>query len=119
MKKTTLHLTRVHVATCALTVLLPASACFMVSTAHAQSTPAAEAKAPEPEAMPEQPEDKPIADGHATRDWMQRQASRKQASTIKQTLSGPVMDKVHERYVDSFNRAVPDRLRDNTPTSSK
>jgi len=119
MKKIFLRLDHAQVAIRTSTVLLLASACFMVSTAHAQNALSTDAKASEPEVNSEQSEDKPIADGHATRDWTQRQASRKQASSIKQTLSGPVMDKVHERYVDSFSKAVPDRLRDNTPISSK
>jgi hypothetical protein len=50
-------------------------------------------------------EETPIADGRS-------------ASTVRQTLSGPVMAKVHDRYVDSFNRAVPDHLRDETPISN-
>jgi hypothetical protein len=63
-------------------------------------------------------EETPIADGRSARVWLQQQGARKQASTVRQTLSGPVMAKVHDRYVDSFNRAVPDHLRDETPISN-
>ncbi len=55
-----------------------------------------------------------IANGQATQAWLGAQASRKQASRTRQTQSGTVMSKVHERYVKSFERPIPDRLRDDT-----
>jgi hypothetical protein len=61
----------------------------------------------------------PIAEGKASREWIAQQASRKQASTTKQTLSGPIMGKVHGRYLESFTRPVPDRLRDDLSTDGK
>jgi hypothetical protein len=43
-----------------------------------------------------------VAKGDATRSWLGAQASRKQASSTRQTLSGPVMSTIHGRYVRSF-----------------
>lgn len=60
-----------------------------------------------------------LGKGDATRSWLGAQTSRKQASRTRQTLSGPVMSTVHERYVKSFSQEV-DRtpLRaDMSPTS--
>jgi hypothetical protein len=96
--------------------MLAASAALTSAQAQDDVTPS---PAPATAAEPFPPlEETPIADGRATRNWLKQQGSRKQASTLRQTLSGPVMDKVHDRYIDSFNRAVPDRLRDDTPTST-
>ncbi len=43
-----------------------------------------------------------IASGKATQSWMDAQASQTQASKHQQTLSGPVMSRVYQRYLDSF-----------------
>jgi Protein of unknown function (DUF3613) len=50
--------------------------------------------------------DQQIGKGEATRAWLGAQASRKQASQTRQSLSGPVMSTVHERYVKSFSQPV-------------
>jgi len=48
------------------------------------------------------------------------QASRKQASATRQTLSGPVLSAVHERYVKSFAQPVePTPIRADMPPSSR
>lgn len=65
------------------------------------------------------PEAASAPSGLETRKWLESQVSRKQASSIRQTLSGPVMEKVHERYVKSFAVAIPERLRENMSTGSK
>lgn len=39
--------------------------------------------------------------------WLALQPSGSQASKYKQTLSGPVLDKVYDRYKDSFGRPIP------------
>lgn len=55
------------------------------------------------------------ATGVTTRQWVNAQAQREQASTTRQTLSGPVMRRVHDRYLKSFDNEVPTRLRDGEP----
>lgn len=52
------------------------------------------------------------ATGVTTRQWVNTQGQREQASATRQTLSGPVMRRVHERYLKSFEAEVPTRLRD-------
>jgi hypothetical protein len=59
---------------------------------------------------PERAAETDIASGERTKGWLGSQASGAQASRHKQTLSGPVMSKVHERYVKSFTTAVPEHL---------
>jgi hypothetical protein len=39
--------------------------------------------------------------------WLQLQSSGEAASAQAQPLSGPVMDRVHERYLKSFTHPVP------------
>lgn len=53
---------------------------------------------------------RPIADGHATQTWLAAQASGEQASKRRQTLSGPVMKRIHERYLQSFTQQIPERF---------
>lgn len=64
------------------------------SMAHAQDTDNGASK---PASAPN------IADGSATRAWLKTQETGSVASKHKQTLSGPVMSRVHERYVNSFS----------------
>lgn len=60
----------------------------------AQSSP--DEGASRPQASPR------IADGSATRAWLKAQDSGAMASKHRQTLSGPAMSRVHERYLNSF-----------------
>jgi len=39
--------------------------------------------------------------------WLELQSSGKAASPQAQPLSGPAMDRVHERYLKSFSHPVP------------
>lgn len=55
--------------------------------------------------------------GAVSRNWLQAQGSREQASATPPTLSGPVMRRVHERYVKSFEQPIPEKLADDRPTS--
>lgn len=55
--------------------------------------------------------------GTASRRWLQAQGAREQASAKQPTLSGPVMRRVHERYVRSFEQPVPEQLTDDRPAS--
>jgi hypothetical protein len=51
-----------------------------------------------------------IANGQSTHEWLAAQSSGKQASKQQPRLSGPVMTKIHQRYLDSFGKAIPDQL---------
>lgn len=91
------------------------------TTAHAQNDQAAEAPPifnvnwhPEPFVPPPEP---PIADGTASKSWLMAQGARQQASKTRQTLSGPVMGKVYERYVKSFTIPIPAHIGDRTSAS--
>lgn len=42
-----------------------------------------------------------------TADWLELQRSGKEASQDKQTLSGPVMQNIYERYTNSFKHPIP------------
>jgi hypothetical protein len=55
--------------------------------------------------------------GADTRVWLRAQSQRGQASNTQQTLSGPVMRRVHDRYLKSFEQPVPERLSDDRPAS--
>jgi hypothetical protein len=108
--------------------------CLMMASAQSSAqvqaekqTVASSASTSQAETMPgttsseetQGPESPDIANGQATQGWLSAQAGRKQASRTRQTLSGPVMSKVHERYLESFKRAIPDRLRDETNFGTK
>lgn len=43
----------------------------------------------------------------ATMIWLELQRSGSQASKHQQTLAGPVMQKVYDRYKESFSRPIP------------
>ncbi|MCB5187300.1 DUF3613 domain-containing protein [Methylobacillus caricis] len=45
-----------------------------------------------------------------TEAWLALQREGGQASLDKQALSGPVMDNIHKRYLDSFTRPIPERF---------
>lgn len=42
-----------------------------------------------------------------TKTWLELQRSGSQASPHAQTLSGPVMQNVYERYKESFSKPIP------------
>lgn len=48
-----------------------------------------------------------IKGSSSVKSWLALQPSGSQASKYKQTLSGPVLDKVYDRYTDSFSRPIP------------
>lgn len=52
----------------------------------------------------------PQAHGDATRQWLDRQRQGSQAAAKPQTLPGPVMEQVYERYRKSFAHPVPERF---------
>lgn len=86
---------------------------LLTTNAMAQEhSSAASASAPE---VPQRLNPKPaIASGNSTKAWLAAQGSRQDASETRQTLSGPVLSKVHERYVKSFTMPVPERLSKDT-----
>lgn len=43
-----------------------------------------------------------------TQKWLELQRSGKSASTQPQPMSGEVMDKVHQRYMKSFEKPIPE-----------
>lgn len=49
-----------------------------------------------------------LADGSTTRAWLELQRSGGQASPHKQSVSGPVMENIYERYKESFSHPIPD-----------
>ncbi|MFT3857975.1 MAG: DUF3613 domain-containing protein [Aquabacterium sp.] len=49
-----------------------------------------------------------IGDGQSTRLWLAKQQSGAQASPHRQAMSGPVMRIVHQRYIDSFSKPIPE-----------
>ncbi len=46
--------------------------------------------------------------GSQTRQWLDMQREGSQASQQAQTLPGPVMDQVYQRYIKSFGHPIPD-----------
>lgn len=42
--------------------------------------------------------------------WLELQREGSQASVNKQYLSGPAMENVHKRYLESFTRPIPERF---------
>lgn len=103
-----------------LSALLPLLAAGVV---HAQAetsavvvTPLAAPSAPTASAPTDSP---PEAVGTQSRQWLSSQAQRQQASTTRQTLSGPAMKAVHERYVCSFTTPIePTSLHNRDPINS-
>lgn len=55
--------------------------------------------------------------GRSTRGWLQAQGNREQASASRPTLSGPVLRRVHERYLRTFEVEIPQQLRESLPTN--
>lgn len=78
----------------------------------ATPVPAAPDAAAEEQDPPEAPEP---PKGFHTRAWIKAQGEREQASRRAQPMSGPVMQRVHERYLKSFEVPVPTRIRDGEP----
>ncbi len=45
-----------------------------------------------------------------TETWLKLQREGELASVKRQTLSGPAMENIHKRYLDSFTRPIPERF---------
>jgi hypothetical protein len=90
------------------------------SSAFAQPTSMPPVQPAPTDTNAEAEQESPVGKGDATRAWLGAQASRKQASATRQTLSGPVLSAVHERYVKSFAQPVePTPIRADMPPSSR
>lgn len=88
-------------ALAALLALIGPSASHAQSTATSDATPtAAQASAPQVSTPPAE------AVGGQSRQWLRHQAQREQASPQRQTLTGPAMKAVHDRYVRSFTTPI-------------
>ncbi|WP_020183807.1 DUF3613 domain-containing protein [Methylotenera sp. 1P/1] len=62
----------------------------------------------------------PSIEAHApssTQQWLELQRSGKSASPQAQPISGEVMDKVHKRYLKSFEKPIPEFYGHETPIS--
>lgn len=88
--------------------------------ADATPAPAAAAAASEPlsteEWQLEQKRQLPET-GKATRQWLQGQSGREQASANRPSLSGPALRRVHERYLRTFEVDIPQQLRESLPAN--
>lgn len=88
-------------ALAALLALIGPSASHAQSTATSGATPtAAEANAAQVGAPTAE------APGGQSRQWLRSQSQREQASPQRQTLTGPAMKAVHDRYVRSFTTPI-------------
>jgi|GEM_PF-475964 hypothetical protein len=52
-----------------------------------------------------------------TQQWLELQRSGKAASPQAQPVSGEVMDKVHSRYIKSFEKPIPEYYEHTMPTT--
>ncbi|WP_024930503.1 DUF3613 domain-containing protein [Methylophilus sp. OH31] len=52
-----------------------------------------------------------------TQQWLELQRSGKAASPQAQPVSGEVMDKVHNRYIKSFEKPIPEYYEHAMPTT--
>ncbi len=89
-----------------LCTLWSAQAAWAQAQTPNSAAPASAADAEADADTTQEPPEARLGKGDATRSWLSAQGSRKQASRTRQTLSGPVMSTVHERYVKSFSQEV-------------
>jgi hypothetical protein len=92
------------------------SCVFAVSAAHAQRTP--EPVKPSQDAETEESVAHAPPAGEQSKAWLGAQARREQASKNRPSISGPVMSRVNQRYLNSFTtRAEPTSFHDRQPIS--
>jgi hypothetical protein len=58
-----------------------------------------------------------IGEPSPTQQWLELQRSGKSASLQAQPISGEVMDKVHQRYLKSFDKPIPEFYEHETPAA--
>ena len=56
-----------------------------------------------------------VGEASPTQQWLELQRSGKSASPQAQPISGEVMDKVHKRYLKSFEKPIPEFYEHETP----
>lgn len=78
--------------------ILMLSGIFSLSAAVADEVPGQTTAAQQPSPYPLSP----------TQQWLELQRSGKSASAQAQPFSGEVMDKVHTRYLKSFEKPIPE-----------
>lgn len=88
--------------------ILPILCCGLLhaSSYAVTASPTTAAAAAAPSSSPSAPDVRP-GSGESTRSWLALQASGAQASATPPILSGPVLGKVYERYVNSFAIPIP------------
>ncbi len=59
----------------------------------------------------------PVGEASSTQQWLELQRSGKFASPQAQPISGEVMDKVHQRYLKSFEKPIPEFYDHETPVT--
>jgi hypothetical protein len=90
----------------AVLILAVSAALWAGVVAAADATPESS-----PESAPTAAQASPSqAFGSDTRAWLEMQRSNAQASSTSEALPGPVMQKIYQRYVDSFARPIPDKF---------
>lgn len=58
-----------------------------------------------------------MRESSVTKQWLELQRSGKSASPQAQPISGEVMDKVHKRYLKSFEKPIPEFYEHETPAA--
>lgn len=58
-----------------------------------------------------------VSEASPTQQWLELQRSGKSASPQAQPISGEVMDKVHKRYLKSFEKPIPEFYEHETPVT--
>ena len=126
MTKLTAHPCRRQSARTALAVMLGAAltATWIAPRAALAEEAAPAAVAPEAASEPFSTEEWQLEQkrqvpetGRATRNWVQAQGSREQASPNRPTLSGPALRRAHDRYLRTFEVEIPQQLRESLPTN--
>lgn len=56
-----------------------------------------------------------VGEASPTQQWLELQRSGRSASPQAQPISGEVMDKVHQRYLKSFEKPIPEFYEHESP----
>lgn len=109
-------LTKLDVSRAALCLL---AALALSSEARAQALSGGQTAPPssaEDAADPDEPSDRPrVQPGEQARQWLHQQATKQQASRIRQTQGGAVTGHIYTRYLKSYER--PRELKESAGTS--
>jgi hypothetical protein len=58
-----------------------------------------------------------VGEASPTQQWLELQRSGRSSSSQAQPISGEVMDKVHQRYLKSFDKPIPEFYEHETPAT--